>query len=280
MKLDEFAQEVIKAVKANTAPWQREWDLNEAARSLPFNLSTGKDYRGVNTLRLWLAGLDEGFSSNGWMTYNQAKSEGAHVRRGESGSAVFFFTFKEEKDDENEDETIKRPIFRCFTVFNRDQIEGLPEPKKIPEPKFSPVDACEKLLACAKIEFGGNRAYYSPATDSIRLPERGQFETANAFYSTAIHELAHWTGAKSRLARDMGKSFGDDKYAAEELVAEITSWLLAVTLGTPHNPQNSAAYIDGWCKILGKRSTAIMTACSQAQKAVDYLLETAGLKES
>ena len=122
------------------------------------------------------------------------------------------------------------------------------------------------------------KAYYVPSRDEIHLPNRRTFSSLSGFWGTAMHELAHWTGHESRLNRDMRHSFGSQKYAREELIAEVSSWLLAVTLGTPHEPQNSASYLASWVRDFKDKPRELYSAISQAQKVVDYLLETAGIE--
>ena len=122
------------------------------------------------------------------------------------------------------------------------------------------------------------KAYYVPPRDEIHLPNRRTFSSLSGFWGTAMHELSHWTGHESRLNRDMCHSFGSQKYAREELVAEVSSWLLAVTLGTPHTPQNSASYLASWVRDFKDKPRELYSAISQAQKVVDYLLETAGIE--
>ena len=117
-------------------------------------------------------------------------------------------------------------------MFNADQIEGLPA-RLLPEPWDDPTwDACEVAESIlqqsgARRRHGGNKAYYSPSLDVIQLPERGAFATADGYYQVALHELTHWTGAAHRLDRDMQGRFGDRRYAAEELVAELGAHFLA-----------------------------------------------------
>lgn len=117
----------------------------------------------------------------------------------------------------------------------------------------------------------GNAAFYSPSTDSITLPERGQFANASDYYDTALHELGHWTGHESRLNRDLSGRFGTPDYAKEELRAEIASMMLASEIGLPHNTQQHAAYVASWIKILKEDPAEIIRASADAQKITDFV---------
>jgi antirestriction protein ArdC len=169
----------------------------------------------------------------------------------------------------------RRPFLKTFTVFNRAQCDGLAlESDVVRAPKHAELrdDDTEAFLRStgAAIAHGEGRAYYRPSTDTIMLPDFETFTCAGAYYATALHELGHWTGAESRLARAFGRKFGDDAYAAEELTAELTSAFLLADLGfapTGHD----AAYIAHWIQFLTDHDTAIMTAASAASKAHGYL---------
>lgn len=286
--LETFAKKVTEMVLNNDAPWTKPWGA-KCAKGLPVNALTGKPYRGCNVMFL----LATPFQSRGWMTFKQVSSLGGKVLKGSKATDIFFFTtIQKEKEDLTTGETvlIDIPCLRNFKVFNLEQIE-LPETAKL---KFNPseeettatnddddtviFDECEKLLNLSVWFENDVEAFYIPSRDEIHLPNRRTFSSLSGFWGTAMHELSHWTGHESRLNRDMGHSFGTQKYAREELIAEISSWLLAVTLGTPHEPQNSAAYLASWVKDFKDKPREIYSAISQAQKVVDYLLETSGIK--
>lgn len=284
--LDTFAKRVTELVLNNSAPWVRPWGANQA-RGLPVNALTGKAYRGCNVMLL----LSTPFASRGWLTFKQVSSIGGKVLKGSKASDIFFFTTVEvEKTDKatGEKVLVDVPCLRNYKVFNLEQIE-LPEDAPL---KYRPenstenptvddsgiFDECEQLLNLAVWFENDTKAYYIPSRDEIHLPNRRTFSSLSGFWGTAMHELAHWTGHESRLNRDMRHSFGSQKYAREELIAEVSSWLLAVTLGTPHAPQNSASYLASWISDFKDKPRELYSAISQAQKVVDYLLETAGIE--
>lgn len=283
--LETFAKKVTDMVLTNTAPWTKPWGAN-CAKGLPVNALTGKAYRGCNVMLL----LATPFKSRGWMTFKQVSSIGGKVIKGSRATDIFFFTtIQKEKEDSKTGEKVlvDIPCLKSFKVFNLEQIE-LPEDApikynpaettEVPTDDTSVFDECEQLLNLAVWYEDDTKAYYIPSRDEIHLPNRRTFSSLSGFWGTAMHELSHWTGHESRLNRDMCHSFGSKKYAREELIAEVSSWLLAVTLGTPHTPQNSASYLASWVRDFKDKPRELYTAISQAQKVVDYLLETAGIE--
>ena len=285
--LEAFSKKVTDMVLSNRAPWVKPWGAN-CAKGLPMNALTGRPYRGCNVMFL----LATPFKSRGWLTFRQVSSIGGKVKRGSRASDIFFFTtIQKEKEDAKTGEKVlvDIPCLKNFKIFNLEQCE-IPSDAPL---KFHPeastdsttdddntviFDECEKLLNMAVWYEYDVKAYYVPSRDEIHLPNRRTFSTLSGFWGTAMHELSHWTGHESRLNRDMCHSFGSQKYAREELIAEVSSWLLAVTLGTPHEPQNSAAYLASWVRDFKDKPREIYSAISQAQKVVDYLLETAGIE--
>lgn len=282
--LENFSKKVTELVLNSKAPWVRPWGANQA-KGLPINALTGKAYRGCNIMLL----LSTPFQSRGWLTFKQVSSIGGKVLKGSKATDIFFFTSLEvEKEDAKTGEKVKVdvPCLKNFKVFNLEQCE-IPadaplkyHPENMDKTPIddNPVfDVCEQLLNLAVWDENDTKAYYIPSRDEIHLPNRRTFSSLSGFWGTAMHELSHWTGHESRLNRDMCHSFGSQAYAREELVAEISSWLLAVTLGTPHTPQNSASYLASWVRDFKDKPRELYRAISQAQKAVDYLLETAGI---
>ena len=125
----------------------------------------------------------------------------------------------------------------------------------------------------AAIHHGGNQAFYAPSRDTIQLPPFEAFKDKESYYSTALHELTHWTKHETRLARDLGRQrFGDEGYAREELVAELGSAFLCADLGiTPDIREDHAAYLGHWLSILKNDTRAIFSAAAHAQRAADFL---------
>ncbi|RZT91068.1 antirestriction protein ArdC [Advenella incenata] len=279
---EQLAEKIITQLQAGTAPWQRPWDA--PLISMPYNESTGKSYRGSNVLNLMLAG----YADPRWLTFNQAKERGYRVNKGEKGSLIQTFRFHEEKqlrDDEGkpvkdpkgnaviEQTKLNKPIIRTFVVFNAEQITGVP-PLERTEHQWNGVEQIDKLLAASGAQIdhqAGNRAYYSPSQDMIVLPLKEQFPDPERYYSTALHELGHWTGHESRLNRPFVNSFGSEGYAREELRAEISSMLVGQRLGISHDPGQHMSYVDSWVKILKEDPAEITRACQDAEKIHNYL---------
>lgn len=284
----EVTDTIVAALEAGTAPWVKPW--NGTSDGIPCNASTGKRYNGVNVFLLWLKESALGYSHARWMTYKQAQSMGGQVRKGEKGTQIVFFKWSEFEDKDNPDKKKRIPFLRYYTVFNVDQIDDLPEKaygKKIERNELTDADRIERAEAYFAAvhagvgitpKRGGNRACYSPSLDEIRLPEFASFKDASAAYSTEAHEFAHATGHESRLKRDLGGFFGSESYAAEELVAEMTSAFICAELqldGMLQHPE----YIGNWIKVLKGNKRALFTAASLAKKAHAFLNEKAGVTE-
>jgi antirestriction protein ArdC len=248
----------------------------------------GQPYAGINVLSLWTSALAQNFAARIWMTFRQAAELGAHVRKGEKGSLVVYANTitRTETDEATGDDTEREiPFLKGYTVFNVEQIEGLPPHFYAKaEPQLDPVARIERAerffaAADATINHGGNRAFYSPATDAIQLPPFESFRDADSYYATLAHELTHWTGNKSRLARDFGsKRYGSQGYAMEELVAELGAAFLCADLELALEArEDHAAYIANWLEVLANDSHAVFTAAAHAQRAADFIHgETAG----
>jgi antirestriction protein ArdC len=247
---------------------------------LPFRHS-GEPYRGVNILLLWGAALLHGFSQLTWMTYRQATELKAQVRKGEHGSLVVYANRMTtvRTDDKGEDVEREISFLKAYTVFNVEQIEGLPDayyaPTERPQVRMRLIEGAENFFAntCATVRHGGNRAYYSRVpSDLIVLPVPESFRDAESYSATKAHEFVHWTAAPHRLDRTLGKRFGDDAYAAEELVAELGAAFLCAALGISSEPrEDHASYLANWLGMLKSDKRAIFAAATHAQQAVDYL---------
>ena len=248
--------------------------------SLPMR-HNAEPYRGINILLLWSEAIDRGYRSAHWMTYRQAMELGGHVRKGESGSTVVYANNLKLKTIEDDGGIEQRDIYlmRAYTVFNTEQIDGLParfadviEP---PREKMALIEAAEQFFdaTSATIRHGGDKAYYTEAADFIQLPHPEAFKDAESYAATKAHELTHWTKHTSRLNRDLGRErFGDEGYAREELVAELGAAFLCAALGIAAEVRDDhAAYIGEWLKVLKSDHRAIYSAAAQAQRAVDFL---------
>jgi antirestriction protein ArdC len=209
-------ERIVAKLERGCAPWVRPWE----GSSLPRNATTQRFYRGINVLWLWAVQESAGYPTADWVSFRQALHMGANVRKGEKGTSIFFYRMLEREDDAAENGIRKIPLLRSYTVFNVAQCENLPELEqdaREPHERIADADAFIRETG-AVIRHGGERAYYSPTRDEIVLPPLERFEAAEYYVATALHECAHWSGAKHRLAREFGKRFGDAAYGFEELV--------------------------------------------------------------
>lgn len=279
------AEKLITQLEQGTAPWQKPWNPGLPGAGMPMNPVTGKRYKGINAVHL----LSEGRSDTRWLTFKQAKAAGASVRKGEKATHVQYWQFtrdvvKKEKDgtpvldDKGKPvkETVKleRPDVFYAAVFNAEQIDGLPPAVAI-EKKWDSQERAEQILAAsgAKISHDQqDRAFYRMSTDSIHLPYKEAFESAERYYATALHELGHWTGHQSRLDRDLSHPFGSEGYAREELRAEIASMIMGDELGIGHDPSQHVAYVKSWIKALQQDPLEIFRAAADAERIQAHVL--------
>ncbi|MCL6316359.1 DUF1738 domain-containing protein [Pectobacterium atrosepticum] len=265
---------IISALEAGVKPWSCPWQRVPGMSGLPSNYSTGAAYSGMNIMLLWCSASEQGFNDSRWMTYKQAKAEGGQVRKGEHGTTAIFYTTLEKENDEGETDSI--PMLKMFTVFNVEQIDGLllSDEAVYPAEIFESLPRAEALFrnSGATIIEKGQNAFYVPSTDEIRLPERRLFTDAANFYATGLHELVHWSGAKSRLNREMKGRFGSEGYAFEELIAELGSAFLMADLGIVGEVQHES-YIASWLKALKNDKRYIFKAATAASKAHRYLVD-------
>ena len=279
----EITSKIMAELEAGHVPWVQPWGTAtvKAPLAMPKNASTNRQYSGVNILILWGAVLEGGFSGQSWLTFNQALSLGGHVRKGERGTTVVYadrFVPSDEKQRTAETGEVARgiPFLKRFTVFNTDQCEELPKEFTAAAPPPPPgliEPAVEALIKDSKIPFriGGDRAFYAPTEDYVQVPPpQAYFDPIN-WHRTALHELGHATGHRSRLNREQGGSYGTKKYAFEELVAELSAAFSCATLGIVPTVRH-ADYIGSWLEVLREDNRAIVRAASQASKASDYLL--------
>ena len=286
----EITDRIIEALERGTAPWQRPWG---ATAMRPMNPTTGNGYRGINFLLL--LSLDgNGRGDNRWMTYAQAAKHGWQVRKGEHGRTIIKVIALElgkpgasespQPDTDAADKASERRFaLRRYTVFNAEQIDGIPPLPENSEKDFEPCERADRVLEALKVKtgltimHGGAEAFYQPKLDLIRLPPKKAFRTAEGYFSVALHEAGHSTGNEKRIGRDISSRFGTEGYAAEELRAEISSAVLAAELGIPlaqsqeHIDQHSS-YIASWIKVLRDDKLEIFRAAKDAEKICDYLL--------
>ena len=264
-------ESIIKQLESGVAPWRKPWRTE-----MPANLVTKKEYRGINIFLL----AARGYGSRYWVTYRQAQALDGNVKKGAHGSKVVFWKFdeyREENSETGETENHKSILLRYYTVFNLEQCEGIKSPESVPI--INPIEQCESIVRSMTNPPGfaqASQACYRPSTDTVGMPARSAFNSAEEFYSTLFHELTHATGHPSRVGREgimNHNPFGSEDYSKEELVAEMGAVMLSGVAGIESQTLgNSAAYLQAWINKLRSDSRLIVSAASQAQKAADYIL--------
>jgi len=265
-------ERIVRSLEDGVVPWRKTWKTG-----LPQNFVSGKVYRGVN---LFLLGLLD-FESPYWLTFRQCRELGGNVEKGAKGVPVIFWKPLSidtgEKDDAGKQITKKTSILRYYTVFNLAQTTGLKAP--LPDGPAQKILGCEQVIEgmpdkpTIKNHLGG--AHYNPSLDEILLPDPKRFDSMQHYYSTLYHEVVHSTGHGKRLGRKGVTDpihFGSEKYCLEELIAETGAAILCNLTGiSAETEENNHAYISGWIQKIKADRKIILTAASQAQKAVDFI---------
>ena len=271
-----ITESILKQLEQGVTPWRKPWST-----SIPRNLISKKPYRGLNVFLL----ATQGYGSPYWVTFNQAKQLGAHVRKGEKSTLVSFWKFNEyakENRETGETENKTSVLLRYYRVFNIAQCDGLKALYGDDHKPVNPIEECESIAnrmpKSPRIE-QHSHAFYRSSADMVGMPSRNCFESPEAYYSTLFHELTHSTGHVSRLNRFAENStdhqFGSESYSKEELIAEMGAAMLTGIAGISHATlSNSASYLQAWINRLKSDSRLIISAASHAQKAADYILGT------
>jgi antirestriction protein ArdC len=275
-------QSIIAELERGVRPWTKPWSADHLAgrisRPLRHNLAP---YSGINVVLLWGEACARGFTAPIWMTFRQALELGGHIRKGEHGSTVVYANTVSRTEPGDDGREVQRqiPFLKAYTVFNVDQVEGLPATFYAREAPQLPTEAriahAEAFFANlnAEIRHGGNQAYYMIGEDRVQVPPFESFVDPQAYYATLAHECTHWTRHPSRLDRDFGrKRWGDEGYAREELVAELGAAFLCADLGLELTPrEDHAAYLANWLEVLKGDTRFIFTAAAHAQRAAEFL---------
>ena len=265
----EITDKLIKALEVGSAPWQRTWSCDSA----PVNAVTGRYYQGTNSILLWHEA--EKLSSDGdfrWATRNQAEKKGWSIKSGSRPVKISIMIIPDEEEGVKQ-----RPIRKTFEVYHASQIRGIPKLIRRTKSCVMSNNEIEEIIynSSARIFEGGSEALYSSREDLIRMPRKSSFKDTEGYYSTLLHELAHWTGHESRLNRFYSWNLTKESYAREELIAEIASMFLSSETGmylTQDHFNNHAAYISSWISLLKSDHEEIFRAAKEATKATNYIL--------
>jgi len=277
----DITDKIIAELEAGRVPWVQPWASAKAPLQMPRNALSGRFYSGINILILWDAVVSRGFSSNAFLTFRQALELGGNVCKGASGTTIVYahrFTPGDERRQAAEEGRTPGtiPFLKRFTVFNLDQCEGLPDSYRTVVPPPEPAEILPQaaaLIAATGADFriGGDQAFYNITDDCVCVPPPSRYFEPINWNRTAFHELGHWTGSRTRLDRDQSGAFGSDKYAREELVAEMAGAFVCAALGIEPTVRHSD-YIGAWLDVIREDDRAIVRAASAASRAADYLL--------
>jgi antirestriction protein ArdC len=284
---ERVTRQIKAALERGVRPWVKPWSDTGASPLILPRRANGIPYRGINTLALWAAAQECGFSSPYWFTFKQALAAGAAVRKGERGSFIVFYTeLPGDAEAPNTDDAKgdKKRILRGYTVFNAMQIDGLPAAYFAEPTPPMPRDEDDARLTAmfAKlpitVRHGGDRAYYAMGPDVIQMPVKSAFVDVMQYFATRAHETIHATRHPARLNRDFGqKRFGDHGYALEEVTAEMGAAFIGSQIGLPADHiEDHASYIASWLEALQSNPAAFLTAAAKAQTAADYVLKLMG----
>lgn len=279
-----ITETIVADLEKGVRPWMKPWSASglEGRITRPLR-HTGEPYTGINVPLLWSESLARGFEAPLWMTYRQAVQIGAQVRKGETGATVVYasrFT-KTETDSRGDEVERDIPFLKTYTVFNCDQIEGLPDhyyhrPDRIIDP-VSRIDHADRFFGNtgASIRHGGSKAFYASSSDHIQMPPFESFRDAESYVAVLSHEATHWTAPAHRVGRDLSRYHTDrTERAREELIAELGSCFLCADLGIVPELEprpDHASYLHSWLKVLKDDRRAIFQAAAHAQRAVTYL---------
>ena len=287
-KRDEIVEQVIQDIQAGKPFF---WDCEHYGKPA-HNIAQGNLYHGLNRMRLIIASKENQFTDSRWGTYQQAQARGWQVRKGEKGSHIEWWSFsKTEKgidpatgEETRKDVRLDRPMVKSYVVFNASQMDNVPLEHPITIDESQKNAYMENLLknSEAKIFFDESyRNYYQPIQDEIHVLPREKFRTLDAFYATCVHEIAHSTGHKSRLDRNLMTGGDQEEYAKEELRAELTSMFIAQDWGLAFDEkhyQSHEAYLQSWAKVLKDDPNELYRAASKAQEMADYIEKNMLLK--
>lgn len=264
--------------KGEVPPWTRAYSMNLQG---PINASTGREYFGANRFLLMMATMIKGDPR--FLGYGQAKNLGGYVKKGAKGFTICSPIIKKDED------TGEKGIvgFRGARVFSIKDCEGLDESKivqlEVKENKNDPIKSVEEFIAMHDIDIQtGIAPCYIPKLDQIQMPPLANYETSEAFYSSLLHEIGHWTGHESRLDRLESTRFGSDPYCREELVAEMFRFFMRAELGfeTEQEVTRTVSYFQGWVEKLKAEPTILFSAAKSAETAIKWYKENAKTAQS
>ena len=265
---------IIEQLESGIIPWRKPWS---GASNGAYNVVSKKTYSLLNQMLLKYAGP--------YATFKQWSDLGGKVKKGEKSETIVFWKVKiyeEEQEDGTKKEKIV-PVLKKYSVFHISQVTGVEVEEMLVPKILEPCVEADKVINDYVVRSGitfkeciTDSAFYSAILDCVEVPAKEQYSEIEEYYSTSFHELVHSTGHGSRLNRislTEGASFGSEVYSKEELVAEIGSAMLMnrLQIDTKSTFMNSSGYIQSWLRKLKNDSKFVVSASSQAEKAVHYI---------
>ena len=274
-----ITSEVIAAIELGAGAWRMPWHHDGKAITRPTNLASGRRYRGINVLALWIAATSAGYADGLWGTYRQWQTAGAQVRKGERATSVVLWKEMKRKSStnaENEEDAEDRPrlFARTFSVFNHAQVDGYEVPARpqlAETTRFAQADQFFAALAIPMLT-GSYDAHYRIDEDRIYMPLFGTFEDPASYVGTLFTRPGMPPAQNIASTGTLARGSPSRARAMEEAVAELTASFILADLSIAHHPRpDHAAYIASWLELLKDDPRAIFTASSKAQQAADWM---------
>lgn len=272
-------EQLVELMEQGAGKWRMPWHTTgETWR--PSNPVTDRPFTGGNRVNLAIKAMSGGHASF-WATYKQWQEIGGQVRKGERSTPILRPCFRKVETDSGDVEE-RLVSWATMPVFASDQVDGWAPTVLDALTDDQRHDVAESFVAALQsagldLVHGGDRAFYASVADRVTVPAFEQFVSAAGYYSTVLHECTHWTGHESRLNRQVKLArFGDDAYAAEELVAELGSAFLCADLGISSEGRSEhAAYLASWVRVLKADPKHLWTVASKAEAACNLLAKLA-----
>lgn len=269
---EKITNQIIEAIESGNLKWMKSW-----SGGLPSSFVSKKSYRGVNAFMCQLHRFRNDFNSTKFLTFNQVKALGGHVKKDAKSIPIIYYMMREVKEEVDGEMVTKTfPMMKSYNVFNIEQTT-IKDTEKVKD--FNNITECDKIIKGYKNKpkFNIGSPSYNPKTDIINMPNKNDFNSEEEYYSTTFHEMVHSTGHETRLNREgiIGTiAFGSEIYSQEELIAELGSCFLCGHARIEKSTiNNSSAYIQSWLKNLKSDKRFIFRAMTKAQKSIDLIIK-------